>query len=237
MMTSPKASSFAAVLGDPVHHSYTPLEHSEFFHKRNIPVFAIQVHRGEWEEALACLREFGLTHAAVTSPHKLEAARCCGDSGLIAVNTLFWNSHFQKWQGTSTDEQGFSELIEGIGMLAPLQQEIFVWGGGGTMEVLQKALPKAQYFSSRTGELRRGERSLLPPQPKILIWAAPRLEGTLFPPVEWIPKMVFDLNYKEDSMGKEYAQKSGAGYESGLVMFNAQAREQRLFWKKCEEPI
>lgn len=235
-MTPPGAVSFAAVLGDPVHHSYSPLEQSEFFHKRNLPFFAIQVFRGEWDEAMASLRELGLSYAAVTSPHKSEAARYCRESGLKAVNTLYWNSQAQKWQGTSTDEQGFTDLIEGVGMVAPFQQEIFIWGGGGTLEVLQKSLPKAHYFSARTGELRSGDRSLLPPQPKIVIWAAPRSEETHFPPNEWAPKMVFDLNYKEDSMGKEYAQKCGAGYESGLVMFTAQARGQRMFWKKCEEP-
>ncbi|MNT55881.1 hypothetical protein D3C72_1931500 [compost metagenome] len=47
--------------------------------------------------------------------------------------------------------------------------------------------------------------------------------------------MVLDLNYKEDSMGREYAQICGANYTSGVVMFLAQAREQRIFWSQFEE--
>ncbi|MNL62489.1 hypothetical protein D3C87_1865150 [compost metagenome] len=55
------------------------------------------------------------------------------------------------------------------------------------------------------------------------------------PPPEWRPAMILDLNYKEDSMGREYAQSFGANYTSGLVMFLAQAQGQRAFWSQCEE--
>ena len=237
LMASAHPKKFAAVLGSPVAHSFTPLEHSDFFHKRDIPVWPIEIGRDEWNEALPVLQNLGLAYAAVTAPHKENAARLCAHKELKAVNTLFWNYAQKKWQGTSTDEQGFLELIEGVGMIAPLQKEIFVWGGGGTLEMLQKALPQASYFSSRTGEPRPGSEAAAGLKPKIIIWAAPRGPDTILPPTEWHPAMVYDLNYKEDSMGREYAQLRLTNYQSGLVMFTAQAQGQRLFWKNCEEAL
>ncbi|WP_413943482.1 shikimate kinase [Bdellovibrio sp. HCB-162] len=237
LMTAEKSQKFAAVLGDPVAHSFTPMEHSDFFHKKNLPVFAISIHRDEWSEALPVLRKLGLSYAAVTSPHKENAAKLVSSSELKALNTLYWNENQKMWLGTSTDDQGFAELIEGVGMIAPLQKEIFVWGGGGVLEMIQKALPHASYFSSRTGKPRVGSEDATDLQPKILIWAAPRSSETLMPPASWNPAMVFDLNYKEDSLGREYAQKCGANYQSGLVMFTGQAQGQRIFWKNCEEAL
>ncbi|QLY25121.1 shikimate kinase [Bdellovibrio sp. KM01] len=235
MMTSAKPANFAAVLGDPVVHSFTPVEHSDFFFERNIPVFAIRIARDEWDQAMPVLQEMGLQYAAVTAPHKEPAAKWCQHSTLSAVNTLYYNKKQGKWQGASTDEAGFVELIEGVGMLAPLQKEIVVWGGGGTLPMIEKVLPHASYYSARTGEPRDGSKASADFVPKVIVWAAPRVDETYMPPAEWKPAMVFDLNYKEDSVGREYAQLCGANYESGLKMFIAQAQLQRVFWKECEE--
>ncbi len=237
LMTPSLAKNFAAVLGAPVEHSFTPIEHAEFFHKRNLPVFAIHIEREEWDEAMPILQKLGLQYAAVTAPHKEAAAKWCGHKGLFALNTLYFNKEKQRWSGTSTDDAGFLELIDGVGMIAPLQKEIFVWGGGGTLGMIQKALPQASYFSSRQGAARPGSEDLEGVKPKILIWAAPRGPETVFPPKEWDPVMVYDLNYKEDSMGREYAQISGANYQSGLTMFIAQAQQQRIFWQRCEDEL
>lgn len=235
MLTPRKPAKFAAVLGAPVQHSFTPIEHSEFFHKRNIPVFAIHIERSEWDQAMPILEKLGLHYAAVTAPHKEGAAKWSKHPELIALNTLFFDEKNKAWMGTSTDDAGFLELIEGVGMIAPLQKEIFVWGGGGTLSMIQKALPHASYFSSRTGEPREGSEDARGLKPKIVIWAAPRGADTVLPPKEWDPVMVYDLNYKEDSMGREYAQASGANYQTGLTMFIAQAQWQRTFWQRCEE--
>ncbi|AHZ83846.1 Shikimate dehydrogenase (NADP(+)) [Bdellovibrio bacteriovorus] len=235
MMTPEVVKDFAAVLGDPVRHSFTPLEHSDFFHKKSLPVFAVAISRDEWDQAFPVVQGMGLRYAAVTSPHKENAAKVCKHENLKAVNTLFWNEKTKSWQGTSTDDQGFMELIEGVGMIAPLQKEIFVWGGGGVLEMIEKALPHASFISSRTGKPRAGSEDAETLLPKIVIWAAPRGPETQMPPAHWNPAMVFDLNYKEDSMGREYAQRCGANYQSGLVMFTAQAQGQRMFWRKSEE--
>lgn len=235
LMAPEEAEKFAAVLGDPVAHSFTPLEHSDFFFKKGLSIFAVNITREEWGDAIQFLRALGLSYAAVTSPHKEGAAALCQSQSYRALNTLYWQEKSQTWIGTSTDEKGFLELIEGVGMIAPLQKEIFVWGGGGTLEMLKSALPHASYFSARTKRLREDSHEPGSAVPKIVIWAAPRTTEALFPPEAWSPAMVFDLNYKEDSMGREFAQRCGANYQSGLVMFIAQAQEQRIFWNQCEE--
>lgn len=232
LATPTETGAFAAVFGDPVRHSFTPLEQQDFFAKRKAPVFAIRIGREEWDAALPLLKKCGLVWAAVTSPHKENAARLVSEGSLRALNTLIWTG--TKWRGVSTDEEGFLELIEGIGALAPLQSQIAVWGGGGTLEMLRHALPRAIFYESRTAKPREEQTVIADYGPKVLIWAAPRSEATLWPPSEWRPEMVVDLNYKEDSMGREYAQKGGLNYQSGLQMFVAQARAQRAFWAKEE---
>lgn len=234
MMAANQSFQFAAVLGDPVYHSYTPLEHSDFFFKKNMSVVAIEIHREEWSQAMPFLERLGMHYAAVTAPHKHAAAKWVKNPTLEAVNTLYFDDKSKAWLGASTDEDGFAELIDGVGMVSPLQKEIFIWGGGGTLQMIQKLLPHASLFSARTGQPREGT-DVAGVMPKILVWAAPRTPQTMMPPQSWQPSMVFDLNYKEDSMGREYAQACGANYESGLRMFVAQAQKQRIFWRHCEE--
>ena len=53
-----------------------------------------------------------------------------------------------------------------------------------------------------------------------------------WPPDSWRPGAVIDLNYSEDSPGREYAQRTVARYFSGLKMFRAQAEAQQRFWEK-----
>lgn len=232
LMVPKTFKEFAAVLGQPVGHSYSPMEQSEYFHKKGLPFFAIAIGKSEFSEAMIFLRNLGLTYACVTSPLKEEAALLAKNHGLQALNTLFWNQSQKEWIGTSTDGQGFDEMIEGWEVLTPAQSEIAIWGGGGVLEMLKASLPHAQYFEARTGKDRQSGETANSSQPKIVVWAAPRSEETKLPPLEWKPLMIYDLNYKEDSMGKDYAQICGANYQSGLVMFQGQARYQRSFWEE-----
>ncbi len=232
LMTPNSFEHFAAVLGQPVAHSYSPMEHSEYFYKKGLPFFAVSIGKGEFSEATMFLQYLGLTHACVTSPLKEDAALISKEHELLAVNTLFWNAEKKYWVGTSTDGRGFEEMIEGWEVLTPAQSEIAIWGGGGVLEMLKSSLPHAQYFEARTGKERDSGKSAEEFEPKILIWAAPRTEETKLPPLSWKPTMIYDLNYKEDSMGKDYAQICGANYQSGLVMFQGQARYQRAFWEE-----
>jgi hypothetical protein len=59
----------------------------------------------------------------------------------------------------------------------------------------------------------------------------------MFPPEDWQPKWVFDLNYRENSSARIYVKKllaknPNVHYVSGLEMFKVQAEWQRNFWSE-----
>jgi len=190
--------------------------------------------------ALETLFSLGLRWAAVTAPLKEFAFASCAHrdpvgAALGALNTLMWNEERGAWTGTNTDLEGFRQAIEDIkGRLG----KVAVWGGGGTLNVIKAALPEAQLFSLRTGENRvAGGPSASEFQPDTVVWAVGRSRteaGTsapFTPPSNWAPKVVIDLNYADDSPGREFALVKGCRYVSGLAMFRHQAAAQRSFWR------
>lgn len=237
--------SFAAVLGDPVTHSRTPVEHSDFFTRMNWPVVAIKMKIEEANQLnFSILERMGLKAAAVTAPLKekfLSLVDTVTEEGrkYNSVNTLAKPAPSIGWVATNTDIAGFKALLHS----AELPNETAVWGGGGTRKVLSEMLPQAQFFSARTWELATDAtwtEDVRPKKadqfdPKCVVWAVGRKrmsEGCQFPPEAWKPLMVIDLNYSDDSPGREYAVRVGAQYISGLQMFKAQAEEQRGFWSR-----
>jgi len=232
----PKA--FAAVLGHPVIHSRTPAEHFQFFSKRKMPVLAISITEEEWESALKILFQLGLRAAAVTAPLKIKASqlakiKTADAARLNSVNTLLWGNKDQQWIGENTDLRGLISLFAHLDS----SQSIAIWGGGGTLPLLQEVLPDAAFYSVRTGT----PRNPVSPDfsPEVIIWGVGRSrysekshEGEAqWPNPEWKPKQVIDLNYSEDSPGREYALRTQAKYISGMEMFRSQAAGQREFWQ------
>lgn len=232
LATPTRAESFAAVLGAPVYHSWTPTEHYSFFAERKMPVWPIDVREGEWGKALPFLQDLGLRYAAVTAPLKGRAFRTGTPSPLAqelgSVNTLFLDNK-NCWHGHNTDLEGLVEALRPWPT-----KSVAIWGGGGTLPVLGKVLPEASAFSSTGGHLRQGSKPLVGP-PEVVIWAAPRGTDLKWPSADWKPGLVIDLNYKEDSPGREYALRCKAKYVSGETMFRAQAEGQRQFWKEKEK--
>ncbi|MCB0350042.1 MAG: shikimate synthase [Bdellovibrionales bacterium] len=228
-----RAIGFAAVLGDPVGHSRTPAEHSEFFREREVATVAIQMNEYECNSLnMSVLQRLGLVAAAVTSPLKKKIMDVCTyidkkALDLSAVNTIIQTP--SGWNGTNTDVNGVEAMFAAIEM----PEEVAVWGGGGTRLVLKKVLPHAHFFSARRGEEIWVEKQT-PMQPEVVVWALgrSRVDTSQMPPVEWRPKYVMDLNYSEDSPGLEYALEVGAKYISGKSLFRAQARMQREYWTR-----
>ena len=144
-MRAPKdADSFFAVIGDPVHHSYSPIEHQEFFAQKNMTSLAIKMSVDEFtKDNLLALHVIGLNCAAITSPHKNAAFHICSEVDAVAqelesVNTLIWSEKLKGWRGANTDLKGFSDLVSEISEM----DEVAVWGGGGTREMMKKALDR-----------------------------------------------------------------------------------------------
>ena len=121
-------------------------------------------------------------------------------------------------------------------------KNIAVWGGGGLLLALKETLPEAFFYSSRKGILRsksktfpfKQENPKNPFSPEILVWAVGRKRHNplIEPPLNWKPHLVLDLNYTEDSPGKEYALRTNTLYQSGLEMFSLQAKRQRELWEE-----
>lgn len=226
------SSRFAAVLGDPVAHSRTPMEQAAFFAEREMSVFAIRVTESEWPIAIPFLASLGLRAAAVTAPLKnlaFESVPATDDvtKHLRAVNTLTFDER-GAIAGTNTDLVGLKSAVE-FHAKEISGKTVAVWGGGGTLDVLKSVFSGADFYSVRSGRL-RSEENHEPRSPEIVIWAAK--PGQSAPPSSWTPTLVFDLNYADSSPAREYALAVGATYISGLAMFRAQARAQREFWTR-----
>ena len=124
---------------------------------------------------------------------------------------------------------------------------VAVWGGRGVLPLLKKELPYAEFYSARTGNKHnpiqrttkthqknrstkeQKSRNQTKTRPNTVIWAVgrSRMPFCRFPPSAWHPKWVIDLNYADDSPGREYALLCQAKYISGKTMFKYQAQKQQ----------
>lgn len=226
LLPQEKPKNWGAVLGQPVHHSRSPVAHQNF-----CQMFSrVEIDSLEFEIALKFLIELGLSVAAVTSPLKEKAFQISthqtSEAKLFqSANTLAF--HQNKIYAHNTDLFGFQKLVSEIKAM----ESVAVWGGGGTLNMIKSVLPQAHYYSSQTGKLRDSNKKELS-QYDYLIWAAPRSEKTRFPSENFSFKTVIDLNYTENSMGLEFASKQHIPYFSGIEMFTVQASEQQKFWAK-----
>lgn len=215
-------SEFGAVLGQPVQHSRSPMEHMSAL---KIPFLAIDVPEEEFTCALDFLHELGLRFAAVTSPLKqiawAHAHRHTSESRRTrSANTLLF--HGEVIHAHNTDVLALHQLRD-------LDYEnIWLWGGGGVKSSVKEVWPEVREFSARQGCA--GEVN----NPDLVIWATGRSRQFVFPPPEVRPRLVLDLNYGEDSPGLEWAVRDNLNYQSGLEMFKVQARFQREFWSRGE---
>ena len=230
-----KTQALTGVLGDPVCFSATPAEHNTFFYrKRNVPVFFIPLKEEEMiKRNLRLFHKMGFVFFAVTSPLKKRAFRCADvldreARELKSVNLLIY--HKGKWRGYNTDSEGLKFLRK------DKTKNVVVWGGGGVRNAVKKQLPKARFYSARRGVPISPSRSVK--KVDVLVWAVGRSrmdQGCFWPPKEWSPSLVRDLNYMEDSPGREYAVKTGAAYESGWSFFKAQAAKQQEIFRELEK--
>ncbi len=220
-----KPKFFAAVIGSPVLFSRSPEQHQNFFRQKNSFFTVIEISETECITYFPQLIKWGLTYVAVTSPLKKFAFQIATKPSdrskqFQAANTLVCTSSeiFCK----NTDFLGFQKVIQDLQIEG---KAVAVWGGGGTLQMMKSVLPNAQFFSARSENSDASAAA-----PEVLIWAAPRTPDTKNPPDHWQPKLVIDLNYLENSMGLQYAQKMKCSYVSGLGFFEAQALNQQKYW-------
>lgn len=231
-----KDKKFAAIIGSPVKHSWTPLFHKEFFKAKGVDTLALNFSETELDKlSFGFLQELGFKAFAVTSPLKKWAGTLVKSAS--ALNTLVLHKIKLRWEGFNTDDEGFKILAQEILKNDPQGANTAVWGGGGVLDSVRQVLPKVASYSARSGQPRAGESVLV--NPKYVIWAAGNKAADhstvgALPPSNWKPQVLFDLSYTHDSAGIEYAHQVGARYVSGQAMFEAQAVKQQEIWKRYE---
>ena len=228
-------NGFAAVLGSPISHSQTPSEHYDFFDRYKKNVIAIDMQETEATEMnLNFLQLLGLEFAAITSPLKKVIVKYCDQFDeqtkmLGTINTLVFSQKEGWVWGFNTDASALPVLLKDL-----KGSSVAVWGSGGMKTSLEKSLPQAVFYSARRGEpLGKDVHSNY----DTLIWTVGRYR---MPDCHWPqgmePKQVIDLNYSEDSPGREYSKQiKNCSYISGTALFKAQAEKQREIWKEFLE--
>lgn len=225
-------SWFAAVLGDPVTHSWSPTRHSEFFKQYNMPFLRISVTRDEFTEAFGILIQMGLRAAAVTSPLKELASLACQHKSDIAgtlnsVNTILVGDQKNIF-GHNTDLDGVRKSLNHLN----LQNLTVIWGGGGTLNVLKSCLQNFVHFSTtRTSENQIKDWFKKTNLKSInLVWAGS--PNSNYPSVQLPVERILDLNYHSFSQAREYANvMTKSVYQDGSVLFDEQASCQQSYWK------
>ena len=239
------SEGFGCVLGDPIEHSLTPFEQSDFFKKYNMSVLKILMTEKEvTSENLEILKKLGMRFAAITSPLKKhfyqllkglnsysfkDSSLKLSQSDQTALNTIIFSD---QWRGFNTDVYGALSLKDWIDNTEKHRQKklsIAVWGGGGVLNTLEQAFLNQNYdisfYSARTGQIKKGSDK----NPDVIIWAAGRNKDFL--PHQWKPSYILDLNYTEDSPAREYSIQTQAEYISGLMWFKVQAQWQRKIFQ------
>jgi shikimate dehydrogenase len=142
------ATRVAAVIGDPVRHSLSPVLHNAAYRALDLDwVFvAFEVPDGAARRALEGMRAFGLVGMAVTMPHKTAVAVACDtctpDAELLgSVNTVTALAD-GTLAGDSTDGAGFLRSLEEHGH-EPAGRTVLLLGAGGAARAVGLALVRA----------------------------------------------------------------------------------------------
>ena len=138
----------AAVIGDPVRHSLSPVLHNTAYRELGIDwvYVAFEVPDGATKQALEAMRALGLAGLSVTMPHKTAAAAACDElsadaDALRSVNTITLLED-RRLRGESTDGPGFLRAL-GDAWELRAGARVVVLGAGGAARAVARALGDA----------------------------------------------------------------------------------------------
>ncbi len=139
----------AAVIGDPVRHSLSPVLHNAAFRALDLDwvYLAFEVPEGGAAAALTGMRALGLAGLSVTMPHKhdifLAVDRLSPTAlALQAVNTVVRVGDVL--EGHNTDGPGFLDAVRADEGFEPAGRRCVVVGAGGAARAVVKALADAE---------------------------------------------------------------------------------------------
>ena len=150
----------AAIIGDPVRHSLSPVMHNAAFAAAGLDwlFVALPVERGAGVRAMAAIRVLGIEGLSVTMPHKADAASACdelrGDAARLQSVNCVSRGDGGALVGESTDGEGFLRSLREAGH-EPAGCAVLVLGAGGAARAVVLAL--AQTGARVTVAARRPE--------------------------------------------------------------------------------
>ena len=143
------STSIAAVIGDPVKHSLSPVIHNVGFRSLGVDwmYVACEVKEGDAQSALDAMKTLGLGGLSVTMPHKTAIASLV-DSVSPAAQAL----HSVNTVEVATDSSLVGHSTDGDGLVASLKehgvsvhgQAILILGAGGAARSVIDALQRHQ---------------------------------------------------------------------------------------------
>lgn len=148
-MRPPSGSTrLAAVIGDPVRHSLSPLLHNTAFAALDLDwvYVALEVAPGGAAAALDAMRTLGIAGLSVTMPHKEAVAAACDElteeaAALRAANCVVNDGG--RLIGHNTDGDGFLAALAAELDLDPAGRRCVVLGAGGAARSIALALARA----------------------------------------------------------------------------------------------
>lgn len=139
----------AAVIGDPVRHSFSPILHNAGFQAAQLDwvYVAFPVAQGQASRALEAMTALSFGGLSVTMPHKQAVAEALGSSlsraaaRLGAVNCVRWDGN--ALVGENTDGDGFIDALRQELGVDPAGASVAVFGAGGAGRAVVAALADA----------------------------------------------------------------------------------------------
>ena len=139
------STRLAAVIGDPVRHSRSPLIHNAAYDALGLDwiYVALPVAAGHGYAAVRSMVDLGISGLNVTMPHKADAASACDElspeaEALRSVNTVVLRDD-GTLLGASTDGEGFMRSLADAGV-NPSGKRVLLIGAGGAARSVVHAL-------------------------------------------------------------------------------------------------
>jgi shikimate dehydrogenase len=137
----------AAIIGDPVRHSLSPILHNAAFQELGLDwvYVAFEVPKGGAAAALAAMRTLRLAGLSVTMPHKTAAVDACDEVSAAAAQLQSVNTVTPiaggRLRGDSTDGEGFLRSV--TTELDVNGASVVILGAGGAARAVAYALHHA----------------------------------------------------------------------------------------------
>lgn len=260
------ATRVAAVIGDPVEHSLSPVLHNAAFAALDLDwvYVALRVAPGGVADALAGADALGLAGLSVTMPHKSDVAALLPSCSEVArrlgsVNTVVRRDG--RLHGESTDGEGFLTWLRTEAGFDPAGRRCAVFGAGGAGRAVVLALAEAgaaevvvinrnaergRAGAALAGEAGRTGGPVEAERVDLVVNATPVGMGAggsgpggaveAFRPRAG--QTVVDLVYHPSTTPlMEAARRAGASAHNGLGMLVHQAAAAFRLWTGCQAPV